>query len=665
MTYKTDRSIIEEMGKLNLLADKYPNIQSASTELINLQAILNLPKGTEHFISDLHGEYETFKHILNNASGAIRQKIDYLYSDILCDADRAELSTLIYYPKKKLNIISEKGVNTEDWYRITLNRLIGVCKFVSSKYTRSKVRKALPNDFAYIIDELLHNEYNDENKANYYKDIINTIIEIDRADAFIIALCDTIKRLIVDHLHVVGDIFDRGQRADRIMDSITKHHSIDLQWGNHDIVWMGAAAGSEACICVVLNNSITYNNLKILEEGYGINLRNLALFATEVYKDCDVTCFLPKGLCKDEDPKSKANILSARMHKAVAVLTFKLESQVIMRNPNFDMKDRLLLDKIDYEKKTVKINNRNYPMKDVDFPTVDPKDPFKLSDEEVALVNQLKSAFRHSEKLQRHVRFLFENGNIYKCYNSNLLFHGCIPMNENGSLKEFLTSDGQRLSGKEFLDYAEVIARNGYYSKSQSEERHHGEDFLWFLWCGKNSPLFAKDKMATFERLLVDAPETWIETKNKYYEYSKNEDICKSILKSFGLNENFSHIINGHMPVRYKDGEKAIRANGRLIIIDGGFCKAYQSTTGIAGYTLIYNSYGLMLCAHEPFEGTKKALENNTDITSTPVVTDRVKNRILVKETDNGKRIAQMIEDLKMLLSAYRRGLIKERHKKK
>ncbi len=647
------------LDKLLILSESYPNVQEALTEIINLKAICNLPKSTEHFISDLHGEYETFRHIINSASGVIHQKVDMLYKNLLCNDERAALATLIYYPKEKLDQIKEQKSNSEEWYRTTLNRLIEVCRLVASKYTRSKVRKATPQDFSYIIEELLHNNYNDKNKNYYYTNIIDTIIQVKRADAFIIALCNTIKRLIVDHLHIVGDIFDRGPRADIIMDHIEKHHSIDIQWGNHDIVWMGAAAGSEACIASVLSNSIVYNNLEFIEEGYGINLRKLALFATDTYRNTDVSSFAPKKSVQ-KDMKEKDILLIARMHKAISIIKFKLEGQLIMRNPEFGLDDRLLLDKIDYEKKTVCINNEIYPMKDVDFPTVDRDNPYALNEEETELVCQLKSSFLHSEKLQRHIKFLYTHGNIYKCYNSNLLIHGCVPMYDDGTFMSF-TVHGKQYEGKKFLDFAEKIIRDGYFAKKNSAEKKFGEDFLWYMWCGKNSPLFAKDKMATFERILVDDKSTWVETKNAYYNYSQNESDCDRIFDEFGLDTQHSHIINGHVPVKCKDGEQSVRANGKLIVIDGGFCKAYQPITGIAGYTLIYNSYELRLCEHEPFNGTENAIKNNVDISSTSVVSEKASHRIRVGQTDTGKQILNQVKNLEMLLYAYDNNIIPER----
>lgn len=657
MTY-THAEILENMKYLQVLSKQYPTVQAASTEIINLQAILNLPKGTEHFMSDLHGEYEAFNHILNNASGAIKEKVDMLYSNTLPARERAVLATLIYYPQAKLDELKRSTEDMDEWYKITLNRLIEVCRLVSSKYTRSKVRKALPKDFEYIIDEMLHISYDERNKENYYQNIIDTIIRIDRADAFIVALCTAVKRLVVDKLHIVGDIFDRGPRADIILERLMQHHSVDIQWGNHDILWMGAAAGSRACIANVLNNSISYNNLEVLETGYGISLRPLALFANEFYADSDVSCFMPR-LADASHYKPKDITLTARMHKAIAVLLFKLEGLVILRNPDFHMQDRLLLDKIDYGTGTVRIGDAAYKLCDAGFPTVDPSDPYRLTDEESDLMDSLRAAFLHSEKLQRHVQFLYSSGGLYKCCNQNLLFHGCIPMNADGSLMAF-DCMGQPLSGKAYMDYAEAVARQGYYARPGSEQRQYGKDFLWFLWCGRNSPLFGRDKIATFERLLVQEKETWVENKNAYYAHSAEEGTCVRLLAEFGLYGDHAHIINGHVPVRSKDGESPVKANGRLIVIDGGFCRAYQPQTGIAGYTLIYNSYGIRITSHMPFTSAADAVKNNTDIHSSSVIYETLQSRIKVGETDIGRGILNQVEGLLMLLDAYRGGLLKE-----
>lgn len=651
-----------DLKYLELLSNKYSNIQAASTEIINLEAISNLPKGTEHFMSDLHGEYEAFEHILNNASGAIRSKVDLLFKDSLDKADRATLATLIYYPKEKLEEISDTCGDMVDWYRITLNRLMRLCHLVSSKYTRSKVRKALPTDFSYIIEELLNSDAGNANKLDYHRNIINTIIELDRAEAFIVALCNTIKNLIVDHIHIVGDVFDRGPRADIIMDSLMEYHSLDFQWGNHDALWMGAAAGSKACIAVVLNNSITYDNLDLIEIGYGISLRPLATFANEHYSNTDVSCFRPKIAAEDRknfDPEDLA--LCARMKKAMAVIQFKLEGQIVKRNKDFKMEDRLLLDKIDFDNGTVEIDGKSYPLKDSDFKTVDKNIPYKLSKEEQSLMKKLRFSFLNSEKLQKHVRFLYEKGAIYKCCDSNLLFHGCVPLNEDGSLMEF-NINKKTVKGKEYMDYCDSVARLAYYAKPKTNEKKFGEDFMWFLWCGKNSPLFGREKIATFERMLTDDQSLWVEKKNAYYDLYDSEDLCLKILKIFGLEGEHSHIINGHVPVKVSSGENPIKANGRLLVIDGGFCKAYQKTTGIAGYTLIFNSNGMRLCSHEPFTGRADSIKKNKDIFSTSIVFEHATHRIKIKETDKGKQILTKIDDLKKLVKAFSDGHIKERY---
>ncbi|PWL47390.1 MAG: class 3 fructose-bisphosphatase [Clostridiales bacterium] len=656
-----NKKVEKDLRYLKILSTQYPTVQAAAAEIINLQAVMNLPKGTEHFMSDLHGEYEAFLHILNNASGVIKEKVEVLYKNTLPEKERAILATLIYYTDAKLKEIKETVLDLDEWYRITLHRLLEVCRLVASKYTRAKVRQALPKDFAYIIDELLHTNYGELNKENYYANILSTIIEVEQADEFIIAVCTTIKRLVVDRLHIVGDIFDRGPRADIIMDSLMEHHSVDIQWGNHDILWMGAAAGSRTCIANVLNNSMNYSNLEVIETGYGINLRPLALFANEVYQNVNTDCFRPK-ISDENSYNPKDVLLVSRMHKAIAVILFKLEGQIVLRNPSFQMEDRLLLDKIDYGKRQIVIGGTAYPLADTEFPTVDPQNPYQLSPEESELMSQLRFSFQQSEKLQRHAKFLYSKGGLYACCNGNLLFHGCIPMNMDETFMAFGVN-GESLTGKTFLDYAESVARQGYYAKPGSPERQLGKDFLWFLWCGKHSPLFGREKMATFERLLIPDPAAWTESKNAYYIHSKKEEVCLKILHEFGLYSPHSHIVNGHIPVKSKDGELPVKAGGRLIVIDGGFCKAYQPTTGIAGYTLIYNSYGIRISSHEPFGGVENAIRNNKDILSTAVVFETMEDRIKISDTDVGIQIRENIEDLKLLLTAYRTGLIKERHK--
>ncbi len=650
-----------DLRYLQMLSRQYPTVQAASSEIINLEAILQLPKGTEHFMSDIHGEYEAFIHILNNASGAVREKVDALYENSLSREERAQLATLIYYPDEKLEEMQRHASDLNEWYKLTLYRLIDLCRLASSKYTRSKVRKALPKDYAYIIDELLNTNYEVHNKRDYYNNIISTIIHIDCAEAFIKALCKLIKRLVVDHLHIVGDIFDRGPRADIIMDLLMQHHSVDIQWGNHDALWMGAATGSRTCIATVLNNSITYNNLEVIETGYGISLRPLALFANEVYRDTDTSCFQTKILNDLSTYNAKDIALAARMHKAIAIIMFKLEGQTILRNPHFNMEDRLLLNNIDYARGVITIKEKEYPLLDNDFPTINPEDPYTLSPEEAMLMQQLKASFLRSEKLQRHVRFLYSKGGLYKCYNGNLLFHGSIPLEKNGSFMSF-DINGQLRSGRAFLDQAEALARQGYYAKEKTPERQNGMDFLWFLWCGRNSPLFGRDHIATLERRLIADESTWAEPKNSYYSYYNDAEVCIRILREFGLEGPHCHIINGHVPVKSKDGESPVKADGRLIVIDGGFCRAYQATTGIAGYTLIYNSWGIRLAAHEPFSTPRDAINSNRDIFSTTTIFDRMESRIRIEETDNGRLLRRNIADLKALLLAYKTGAIKEDH---
>ncbi|MEA4854382.1 MAG: fructose-1,6-bisphosphatase [Christensenella sp.] len=624
---------------LELLSQKYPTIQSACTEIINLQAILNLPKGTEHFISDIHGESDAFTHILNNASGVIREKVDILFEKSLPAAARTELCTLIYYPEQKLEDIKLSQQDMEEWYRITLYRLIDVCRLCASKYTRSKVRKACPQDFAYIIDELLHTDSADKNKQNYYENIISTILDINRADAFIIALTAIIKRLVVDRLHVVGDVFDRGPHADIILEKLMSHHAVDIQWGNHDILWMGAAAGSAACIACVLNISTKYSNIDFVENAYGINLRPLALFAQRTYTD-------------DTD-------LLDHMHKAIAIIQFKLEGQIILRHPEFEMEDRLLLDKIDFDNMTVLVDRRKYALNDHDFPTIDPRAPYELTEEESSVVSQLIASFSQSEKLQRHIKFLYSKGSIYQICNGNLLFHGCVPMTDDG---EFFVFGKKLLKGKALMDYADALARQGYYAQEGSPARAYGRDFLWYLWCGRRSPLFGRSKIATFERMFIDDKEAWREAKDPYYKHVESKEKCEMILKEFGLTDQYSHIVNGHVPVRFKDGEFPVRGGGKMIVIDGGFCRAYQTQTGIAGYTMFYSSYGIRLVSHEPFSGLEDAIRHNKDILSTYVVFDTAQTRISVGETDVGRRLQCDIDDLTCLLEAYRSGVIKEKH---
>ena len=653
----------EELRYLKLLAQQYPTVQAASSEIINLQAILNLPKGTEHFISDVHGEYEAFIHILNSCSGVIREKIDDLFASTISKTERDELATLIYYPEEKLELLRQQIPDMNEWYRITLHRLIEVCRFVTSKYTRSKVRKALPKDYAYIIDELIHTNYAEADKRDYYENIISTIIDLEQADGFIEAVSGVIKRMAVDHMHIVGDIFDRGPRADIIMDSLLDYHSVDIQWGNHDILWMGAASGSRTLVATVLANSIHYNNLEVIETGYGISLRPLSVFANEVYKDCDVHRFAVKLTGPDADQYSeKDKLLSARMHKAITIILFKLEGQKLLRHPEYGMSDRLLLDKIDYENKCITIGDTTYPLEDVDFPTVDRADPYALTPEEDTVINQLTASFLRSEKLQKHIRFLYSKGSLYKVFNGNLLFHGCIPMTADGQLLSF-SIGGKERKGREFLDYADTAARQAYYHKLGTPERQLGMDFLWFLWAGRNSPIFGRDRMTTFERRLIKDESAWTEPKTPYYTHYQDPAMCDFLLKEFGLEGPHCHIINGHIPVKSKKGESPLKGGGKLIVIDGGFCKAYQGTTGIAGYTLIYNSWVLRIVSHEPFCGQKTAIEDNEDIVNNSQVFERMDARIKIAQTDIGRKLQAEADALRDLLAAYKAGAVPEDHK--
>lgn len=643
---------------LELLSKLYPRIDNASTEIINLQAILNLPKGTEHFISDIHGEYEAFDHVMKNASGVIKRKISEIFGNSVRDQEKRRLATLIYYPEQKLDIVLKEEENIEDWYKITLFRLIQVCKTVSSKYTRSKVRKALPKDFSYILEELMYEDGDRINKQEYYNKIIETIIRLGRAKAFIIAISKLIQRLAVDRLHILGDIYDRGPGADYIMDTLSSYHSLDIQWGNHDILWMGAASGSEACICNVIRNSCKYNSLRVLEDGYGINLIPLAAFALEFYTNKYCDSFIP---CKTNQRKQdeKEYRMIAAMHKAIAIIQFKLEGQLISRHPEYQMDERLLLDKIDFNNNTITIDNQIYDLRDHDFPTIDHNNPYSLSTEEAELIERLKYSFQNSSKLQEHVKLFFAKGSLYTVYNSNLLYHGCIPMDEQGNFRK-LVLENKEYGGKQLFDIAEQIVREGFFEKSNSYKKLQGMDLMWYLWCGSNSPLFGKKKMAAFERYFIDNKEIQKEEENYYFKHRESEEMCNNILKEFGLNPAASHIINGHLPVKVVKGENPIKANGKLLVIDGGFAKAYQPITGIAGYTLIYNSYGLLLASHEPFESTQKAIEEEKDILTTTVVLEKAVTRIRVGDTDVGIELKKQIKKLELLLHCYERGIINE-----
>ena len=653
----------EQLHYLRLLSRQYPTVQAAGTEIIRLQAILNLPKGTEHFMSDIHGEHEAFLHILNSGSGEVKEKLEELFGNVMTQRDRNDLATLIYYPQSKIALINDESDDMEEWYRLTIHRLVDFCRYVSTKHTRSKVRSFMPKDYEQIIDELIHLSEEGGSRRDQYENIINTIIQIGQAADVIEAICDVIKSLVVDHLHIVGDIFDRGPRADIVMDSLMAGHSVDIQWGNHDVLWMGAASGSRTLVATVLSNSIRYNNLDVIETGYGISLRPLSIFANEVYRDCDTSQFNVKLTGSDADQYTeKDKLLSARMYKAITMILFKLEGQKLLRRPEFGMEDRLLLDKIDYEKKTITIGDKVYPMLDCDFPTVDSADPYKLTDEELHVITQLTESFRHSEKLQRHTRFLYSKGGLYKIQNQNLLFHGCIPMNPDGTLRSY-TIGGKKLQGREFLDYAEKTARKAYYDKRGTPERQFGLDFLWWLWAGRDSPIFGRDRMTTFERRFIADKETWNEPKNAYYTYYQDPAVCDMLLKEFGLEGDHCHIINGHVPVKVKKGESPVKGGGKLIVIDGGFSKAYQSTSGIAGYTLIYNSRHYRIVSHQPFAGKYNAVHNNDDIENESVIFEKLETRMRVSQTDEGTELQTRVEDLKLLLEAYRTGAVTEDHK--
>ena len=654
----------EQLHYLQLLAKQYPTVQSASTQIINLQAILDLPKGTEHFISDIHGEYEAFFHILNSCSGEVKKKLGELFGKTISQRDRSELATLIYYPAAKMALVADETEDMDDWYHLTLHRLVQMCRYVSDKYTRDKVRSAMPRDYAYILDELIYTCGSDGPQGKFYENILDTIIEIGQAGEVIEALCTCIKTLTVDHMHIVGDIFDRGPRADIVMDSLMTAKSVDIQWGNHDILWMGAASGSRALVATVLSNSIHYNNLDVIETGYGISLRPLSVFSNEVYKNCDTHCFGVKLTGSDADQYTeKDKLLSARMYKAITVILFKLEGQMILRHPEYGMEDRLLLDKIDYENRSITIDGKTYPLEDCDFPTVDPADPYTLTEEELHVIDQLTDSFHYSEKLQKHIRFLYSKGSLYKIYNGNLLFHGCIPMTADKQLMTF-TIGGQARSGKEFMDYADQTARKAYYAKYGTPEWQFGLDFLWWLWCGRNSPIFGRDRMTTFESRLIRDEASWAEPKNAYYTHYNDAEVCGMLLKEFGLTGPHCHIINGHVPVKTKKGESPIKGGGKLIVIDGGFCKAYQPTSGIAGYTLIYNSHDFRIVSHQPFDGRREALYHDRDIASESQVFETLETRAKVAQTDRGRELQTQVDDLKLLLEAYRSGAVAEDHKK-
>jgi len=637
---------------LKILAKQYPTIREAATEIINLQAILSLPKGTEHFITDIHGEHEQFNHVLKNGSGAVRRKIEDVFGDTLKPEEKRTLATLIYYPKEKLELISETEEDMDEWYAKTLKRLVQVVKKVTSKYTRSKVRKAIPKDFVYVIEELITEKAEVSDKDLYYHEIIQTIVRIGESQAVIEAMCQLIQRLIVDHLHVLGDIFDRGSGPHHIIDTLQNYHSVDIQWGNHDLLWMGAASGNEACIANVIRISAKYGNLDVLEEGYGINLMPLASFALKEYGEVNRDRFSVKP---NDHYDMKENDVESKMHKAITILQFKLEAKLIKENPTFKMEDRLLLHKMDLEKGTVEIEGETYTLLDTEFPTIDCKDPYRLTEEEEQVVERLRQAFLHSDKLQRHVAFLYEKGNLYKVYNNNLLYHGCVPINEDGTFTQ-VDVYGEKYAGKKLYDKLEEYVRLAYFAKEGTKEKDAGRNLLWYLWSGPVSPAFGRSKMSTFERYLVKEKETHKEHKNAYYHRIDDDDTIEMIMEEFGLNKRNSHIINGHVPVELKKGENPVKCNGKLLIIDGGFSKAYQSITGIAGYTLVSNSQRMRLVSHEKFESKRKAIIDETDIISDALDVEIFIRRRCVGDTDIGKELKENIADLEELLSAYKNG---------
>lgn len=659
MKTKPIEELIEDERYLKLLSEKYPNTSSCSTEIINLEAIMNLPKGTEHFLSDLHGEITAFTHVLKNASGVIRRKVDDIFGMTMLQSDKNNLLSLIYYPTEKLALMRNSEKDIDDWYRTTLYRVVAVAKTVSSKYTRSKVRKLLPEEFAYVIEELLHEEENSPDKQSYYAQLINTIVDIGRSEKVIIAICQLIHRLVIDTLHVVGDVYDRGPGACDIMETLCSYHNFDIQWGNHDISWMGAAAGNLALIANVVRISIRYANVETLEEGYSINLLPLATFALDTYGNDKCTVF---QACEFEENSrmSRSMQLMAKMHKAISIIQFKLEGQTVMRRPEFNMENRRLLHLIDYENNTITIDGKTYNLKDGNFPTIDPSDPYKLSVEEEQLMLQLSHSFTSSEKLQNHMRCIYKHGSLFLVRNNCLLYHAAIPLNADGTFKT-VEIDGGKYSGRKLMERFDKMIRTAYFAQYGSQEKQLALDYMWYLWCGPDSPLYNKDKMTTFERYFIQDKELCREEKGPYYELANNADTCDNIMREFGLDPDKSRIINGHIPVKTTQGESPLRAGGKRLVIDGGFSKPYHKTTGIAGYTLIYNSHGLQLVQHEPFESKEKAVQDGTDIHSRVQLEEFKYHRMLVRDTDRGKELQIQIDNLRKLLMAYRQGLIKER----
>ena len=653
--------IEKDLHYLELLSQSFPTVADASTEIINLSAILNLPKGTEHFLADIHGEHQAFLHILKNASGNIKRKVNDLFGNTLREQDKRELCTLIYYPEQKLELVKANESYLKDWYHITLHQLVAVCRDVSSKYTRSKVRKSLPAEFSYIIQELLHERTEDSNKTAYVNGIIDTIISTGRADDFIIAIANVIQRLAIDQLHILGDIYDRGPGAHIIIDTLRNYHSWDIQWGNHDILWMGACAGNDACICNVIRLSLRYANLSTLEEGYGINLVPLATFAMETYGDDPCEEFIPRlsGGTKETDAKTLR--LSALMHKAISIIQFKEEAKIFERHPEWGMENRELFNFIDYEKGTIRLDGTEYPLSSNYFPTIDPEHPNELTLEEKQLMGKLHHSFKACEKLHKHINAMLSHGCMYAVYNNNLLFHASIPLNADGTLKEVEIYPGRRYSGRSLMYHTGMMIRTAFQNDSEPQEKEYAIDYFLYLWCGPDSPLFDKSKMATFERYFIKDKATHKEEKGYYFKLREDDAVVDGILDAFGLAGSNRHIINGHVPVHAMDGENPIKANGKLMVIDGGFSQAYHKETGIAGYTLVYHSRGFQLVQHEPFTSTKDAILRGTDIKSTTVIIEMSAHRMLVADTDKGTELRRQVADLQELLYAYRHGFIKER----
>ena len=643
---------------LQLLAQSFPSVADASTEIINLQAILNLPKGTEHFLADLHGEYEAFQHVLKNASGNIKRKVGELFGTTLRETEKRELCTLIYYPEQKLELVKASEKDLDDWYHITIHHLVAVCRDVSSKYTRSKVRKSLPKDFSYIIQELLHERTEDSDKTAYVNVIIDTIINTGRADAFIIAIANVIQRLAIDQLHILGDIYDRGPGAHKIMDMLQNYHHWDITWGNHDMLWMGAAAGNDACICSVIRISLRYANLTTLEEGYGINMVPLATFAMDAYADDPCTEFRPILSGEAENLNEKTIRLTAQMHKAIAVMQFKLEAQLYEKHPEWKMQDRELFNFVDYDHGTIMLEGKVYPLLSCHFPTIDPANPCVLTDDEHQLLQKLHHNFLVSEKLHKHIDMLLDHGCMYQVCNNNLLYHASVPLEEDGSLKKVEVYPGHPVAGMELMESVGHLVRSAFQSDTNPVERDYAVDYFFYLWCGPDSPLFDKSKMATFERYFIEDKETHAEHKGNYFKLRDDEKICEQIMDAFGVTGPNRHIINGHVPVKVGAGENPIKAGGKLMVIDGGFAQAYHKQTGIAGYTLVYHSRGFQLVQHEPFTSTEDAILRGTDIKSTTQIVEMSAHRMLVADTDKGVELRKQIDDLMELLYAYRHGII-------